>query len=154
MAWRDAFRGAVNELLASPVSRSDKARLVAVLIQHPRRYHWVGLYDVSSDQITAIAWTGKEPPAFPTFPVSKGISGAAVAEKKPVIVQDVSKDERYLTTFGTTRSEAIFPVLSADQETVLGTIDIESDRVDAFAAEDEAFLSECAVLLRPLWQNP
>ena len=154
MGWREAFRGAVNELLASPMSRSDKARLLAVLIQHPRRYHWVGLYDVSSDQISAIAWTGKEPPAFPTFPVSKGVNGAAVSEKKPVIVQDVSKDDRYLTTFGSTRSEAVFPVLSTDQEKVLGAIDVASDRVNAFEDEDEAFLSECAVLLRPLWQIP
>src|SRR5262245_46428199 len=96
LGWQEAFRGAVNELLASGMPRTDKARLLAVLIQYPRQYHWVGLYDVSSDQISAIGWTGKEPPAFPTFPVSKGINGAAVAEKKPVIVQDVSKDERYL----------------------------------------------------------
>src|SRR5262249_15602429 len=111
VGWRGAVRGAVNELFAAPMSRSGKARLLVVLIQHPRHYHWVGLYDISSEQISAIAWTGKEPPAFPTFPVSKGITGAAVAEKKPVIVQDVSKDERYLTTSGATRSEAVFPVL-------------------------------------------
>jgi putative methionine-R-sulfoxide reductase with GAF domain len=54
--------------------------------------------------------------------------------------------------FGATRSEAVSPVLTADMARVVGTIDVESDRVNAFQADDQAFLSECAVLLRPLWQ--
>ena len=33
------------------------------------------------------------------------------------------------------------------------TIDVESDRVNAFGAEDETFLQECTTLLRPLWQQ-
>jgi putative methionine-R-sulfoxide reductase with GAF domain len=127
--------------------------MLAVLIQHARRYHWVGLYAVSTEQISAIAWTGDQPPAFPTFLVSEGINGVAVAQRKPVVVPDVSNDDRYLTTFGSTRSEAIFPVFSADSETVVGTIDVESDRVNAFDAQDVDFLNECAVLLRPLWQD-
>ncbi|HEX7251770.1 MAG TPA: GAF domain-containing protein [Thermoanaerobaculia bacterium] len=150
----DAFRRAADDLLASPLRRAEKAKQLAVLIQYQRRYDWVGLYDVSAEQISALAWTGSEPPAFPVFPVSKGINGAAVAQRKPITVPDVTKDDRYLTTFGTTRSEAIFPVLSSDGATVLGTIDVESDRVNAFDAADEQFLSECAVRLRPLWEHP
>lgn len=149
----DAFRRAADDLIAAPLPRLEKARQLAVLIQYQRRYHWVGLYDVSTDQISAIAWTGSKPPAFPVFPVSRGIHGAAVAQRKPVIVPDVTKDERYLTTFGTTRSEAIFPVLSSNGVRVLGTIDVESDRVNAFEAEDETFLKECADRLRPLWES-
>jgi putative methionine-R-sulfoxide reductase with GAF domain len=147
----DTFRRAAADLIASSLPRIEKAKQLAVLIRWQRRYHWVGLYDVSSEQISAIAWTGSEAPAFPTFPLSQGLNGAAVAQRKPVIVQDVTKDQRYLTTFRATRSEAIFPVFSSGGERVVGTIDVESDRVDVFEPEDEAFLGECAVLLRPLW---
>jgi putative methionine-R-sulfoxide reductase with GAF domain len=150
----ETFRSKFAELLGAPVSREEKARLLALLIQSERGYHWVGLYDVSRTHISAIAWTGDEPPAFPTFPITKGINGAAVAQRAPVIVQDVSADSRYLTTFGATRSEAIFPVLSNDLARVVGTIDVESDRVNAFGDADETFLTECAILSRPLWRPP
>jgi L-methionine (R)-S-oxide reductase len=149
----NAFWRAADDLIAAPLPRIEKAKQLAVLIQWQRRYHWVALYDVLADRISAVAWTGSEPPAFPVFPISKGINGAAVAQKKALIVPDVAKDDRYLTTLGATRSEAIFPVLSSDGERVLGTIDVESDRVNAFQTEDEAFLEECAERLRPLWES-
>lgn len=57
------------------------------------------------------ASTGVDAPAHPTFPSTHGLNGAAVARKQPVVVQDVSKDARYLTTFGATKTEAIFPEL-------------------------------------------
>jgi len=73
-----------------------------------------------------------------------------VAGPQARIVQDVRHDSRYLTTFGSTRAEAIFPVLSA-KGLVLGTIDVESDRIDAFGSEDEAFLNQCATAIGSLW---
>jgi putative methionine-R-sulfoxide reductase with GAF domain len=148
----EPFREKIAGILSSSLSRQQKAKSLVVLIQSEGPFHWVGLYDVSATHILAIAWTGNEAPAFPVFPISKGINGAAVAAMRPVIVQDVSKDNRYLTTFGSTRSEAIFPVLSPDLTRVNGTIDIESDRVNAFQEEHIAFLEECSVLLRELWR--
>jgi putative methionine-R-sulfoxide reductase with GAF domain len=69
-------------------------------------------------------------------------------------VQDVSTDPRYLTTFGSTGAEAIFPVVSPSTGKVIGTIDAESDRTNAFTPDDAAFLSECARALSPLWLGP
>jgi len=143
------FKERTDEILVSSLSRKQKARSLALLVQVERGFHWVGLYDVSEKNISAIAWTGENPPAHPTFPITQGINGAAVAEKRPVVVQDVSKDVRYLTTFGQTKAEAIFPVFSDDK--VIGTIDVEGDRVDAFGPEDVAFLIQCASFLAPLW---
>ena len=145
-----SFADRTAEILASSMSRQQKARSLAQLVQLERDFHWVGLYDVSQTDISAIAWTGESSPAFPSFPVTKGINGVAVAEKRPVLVQDVSKDPRYLTTFGETKAEAIFPVYSGEGR-VVGTIDVESDRMDAFGSEEEIFLVQCASLLAPLW---
>ena len=144
------FEEQVAGILRSAMSRPEKARSLAQLVQARRLFHWVGLYDVSDTHISAIAWTGADAPAYPTFPITHGLNGAAVAERRAVVVQDVSKDARYLTTFGATKAEAIFPVLSADG-TVVGTIDVESDRVNAFTSEDVTFLQKCALLLAPLW---
>jgi len=120
------------------------------MIRSARDFHWVGLYDVTATEIVAIAWTGANAPAFPRFPVNKGLNGAAVRARGNVIVQDVTKDSRYLTTFGSTRAEAIFVIISPGKN-VIGTIDVESDRMNAFTADDEKFLNCCAEVLTPLW---
>jgi len=130
--------------------RAVAARRAAEYIRSARGYHWVGLYDVTTSHIVAIGWTGGVAPAHPAFPRSKGINGAAVTAGTPIIVQDVRHDPRYLTTFGSTRAEAIFPVRGADQG-VVGTIDVESEQVNAFTAADELFLEDCAASLAPLW---
>lgn len=96
-------------------------------------------------------WTGTKAPAFPRFPIDRGLNGAAVAARQPVLVQDVTCDPRYLTTFGTTRAEAVFVVASPIDGHIIGTIDVESDRANAFTPEDEAFLSGCAEALVSLW---
>ena len=137
-------------LASSPGIRAEKARSIASAIKEARGYRWVGLYDVTPDEIIAIAWTGSDRPAYPRFPVTSGLSAAAVATREPVVVQDVTTDPRYLTAFGSTRSEAIFPVAVGGH--IVGTIDVESDRVNAFGPEDEVFLSACAVALTALWK--
>jgi putative methionine-R-sulfoxide reductase with GAF domain len=142
---------ALRRLSGSSLGKRAKARQAADLIRAARSYHWVGIYDVMPTEIAAIGWTGSDAPAFPTFPRTRGLNGAAVAARAPVIVQDVTRDERYLTTFGVTRAEAIFPVAALESGDIVGTIDVESDRTDAFTAEDEAFLRGCALAIAGLW---
>ncbi|HEY7442130.1 MAG TPA: GAF domain-containing protein [Vicinamibacterales bacterium] len=135
---------------ARPGDRRAVAREAAEVIRRARNYRWVGLYDVTDTEVAAIAWTGDIAPAFPRFPRRQGLNGAAVASGEVVISQDVTRDPRYLTAFGTTGSEAIFPVLGSNGQ-VVGTLDVESDRTNAFSADDEDFLRQCAVALAPLW---
>jgi putative methionine-R-sulfoxide reductase with GAF domain len=143
---------ALRDLASAPGTRTTKAREAARAIRLLGPYRWTGLYDVSSTEIAVIAWDGPEAPTFPRFPVTKGLNGAAVAEKKVVVVQDVADDARYLTTIGGTRGEMIYPVIASSGQ-VVGTIDVESDRVHAFSAGDEELLAACAQHLLWLWQT-
>jgi L-methionine (R)-S-oxide reductase len=133
--------------------RPVRAGRAAEWIREARSYRWVGIYDVTASEIAAIAWTGPTAPAFPRFPRSQGLSGAAVASGEPVVVQDVAADPRYLTAFGSTRAEAIFPVGGEAGGPVVGTLDVESDRRNAFAPEDVRFLTACASALAVLWEQ-
>ncbi len=76
-----------------------------------------------------------------------------MTSRRQVVVQDVSRDPRYLTTFGSTRAEAVFVVASPTDGRIIGTIDVESDRPNAFTPEDEAFLNSCAEALVSLWSS-
>jgi putative methionine-R-sulfoxide reductase with GAF domain len=115
------------------------------------RFEWVGIYDITPTEIAAIAWTGTEPPAFPTFPRTQGLNGAAAASGELVVANDVACDPRYLTTFARTGAEMIAPVRDQAGK-VCGTLDIESSRVGAFGDAEQALAREAAELIRPLWQ--
>ena len=106
--------------------------------------------DMRRGLVTNIAWSGPGAPAYPTFPVTKGLTSRAIAQKRTVNVGDVASDPGYLTALDSTRSEMIVPVLDA-AGAVIGTIDVESERLNAFDPDAQASLEECARLLAEFW---
>jgi len=61
-------------------------------------------------------------------------------------VGDVSKDKRYLPAFHTTRSEIIVPMKN-EHKHIVGMLDAESDKLNAFGDEDKQFLERAAGLI-------
>jgi sigma-B regulation protein RsbU (phosphoserine phosphatase) len=66
--------------------------------------------------------------------VGEGITGAAAASGKPVVVADVRKDPRYLNALDIVRSELAVPMMARGR--VVGVIDIQATRLDAFSDRD------------------
>jgi L-methionine (R)-S-oxide reductase len=119
-------------------------------IRKAGRYRWVGIYAVGREEISVIGWSGPSAPAHPRFPKHRGLCGAAAESGSTVVVEDVTKDPRYLTTFGSTRSEIVVPVKRAGGE-VVGLVDVESECVDAFSVEDRRLLENYASEVARLW---
>ena len=145
----------LRNLVSTAGDRVAALRGVAELLRNSGSYRWVGLYDVDrvGGTVTNIVWSGPGAPEYPTFPISKGLTGAAISTRKTVNVGDVAADPRYLTAFGTTKSKIIVPVFDSDGENVVGTIDIESDKPNAFSEDVRALLEDCATVIRPLWRR-
>ena len=139
------------EASAAFTERSARAERVAAAIRRYGDYRWVGIYDIGRDEIAVVAWDGPGPPTHRRFPRSAGLGGAAVTSRRPVVVGDVGADPRYLTTHSSTRSEIVVPVFAGGAP--VGLIDVESEKPDAFGADDEQLLERCAALISPLWRN-
>jgi GAF domain-containing protein len=137
------------------LSRSAKAAHIADAIREDGPYRWVGLYEVDVERglVSNIAWSGPGAPAYPTFAITKGLTSRAIAESKTVNVGDVARDPGYLTALDTTRSEIIVPILDGEGARVIGTIDVESEGVNAFDSASQATLEGCARLLKGFWTN-
>ena len=131
-------------------SRAEKAKHLADGIRKIGDYRWVGIYDAGVEEVSILAWSGPGAPEFSKFSVNKGLTGAAIAEKKAVIVGDVRNDPRYATSFGSTLSEIIVPV-RAPGGGVIGTVDVESDRASAFTDRDREMIERCIDAALPLW---
>lgn len=107
-----------------------KAACVAEVIRQPGAYRRVGIYEATEEEIVNLAFDAPGAPDHPRFPVTQGLSGSAVASGKHV-VGDVREDPRYLTADGGIRSEIIVSVAGYAGREVVGTIDVESEQLDA-----------------------
>jgi GAF domain-containing protein len=126
---------------------AERFERVVDAIRQSGGYRWVGLYGVVRDEISILAWSGPGEPAHPRFPVTQGLCGDAIARRETITVGDVSKDPRYLTTFSSTRSEIVVPILNFVTGRARGVLDVESDRANAFSEADRRFLERCAAEL-------
>ncbi|HEY3585914.1 MAG TPA: type II 3-dehydroquinate dehydratase [Myxococcaceae bacterium] len=138
------------ERLAHPDERAVLARELAQILRRSGRFRWVGLYDVGKAEVEVLGWAGPGPPAHPKFPRSAGLTGAAIASGRPLIVQDVRTDGRHLPMLEGTRAEAIFPVGPSG---VLGAVDVESANAQAFTVERVRWLERCVEALAPFWAS-
>jgi putative methionine-R-sulfoxide reductase with GAF domain len=141
----------LGRLLQNAEDREAKAVRIAETIRSAGDYCWVGIYEVSDEEITVIGWSGPGEPAYPRFPITQGLSGTAVTSREAVVVGDVTTDPRYLTAFGSTRSEIIVPVIEPAMRKVVGTIDVESEQKNAFTDADRATLERCAAAIADLF---
>jgi L-methionine (R)-S-oxide reductase len=149
----EALLSQLSEIVAKRGLRMERLQQVAATLRQSAG--WVGLYDIdtSREEVRNLVWDGPGPPEYPTFPITEGLTSSAIAKKRTVNIGDVGADPRYLTALGSTRSEIIVPILN-DQGEVIGTIDVESGRSNAFDRSTERLLEDCAVLLRPLFAGP
>jgi L-methionine (R)-S-oxide reductase len=143
--------GQIRMTAAGADDRAVRAKRLAELVRKLGDYRWVGVYDVDEDTVSIIGWNGPGAPEHPTFSSDKGLTGAAIEQKKAVNVGDVRNDPRYLSAFGDTLSEIVVPVLDPSGERVIGTVDVESERANAFGPQDQRMIEQCAQAALPLW---
>lgn len=145
----------LNEIAAAASAREDaavRAKHVAELIREACGCYWVAVYEITETEGRALGWTGTEAPAFLSFPLTRGITRDVVKTRKTAVVNDVLKDSRYLVAFSTTRAEVITPVTDAMGK-VVGTLEADADKVNAFTDADSQFLEQCAARMLPLFEK-
>jgi L-methionine (R)-S-oxide reductase len=134
----------VRAIDRAPDGTAAMTEAVAALKERLPHYTWVGIYLLEGDELVLGPYLGKPSP-HTRIPVNRGICGAAASEKATIIVDDVNSDPRYLACSLETKSEIVVPIMRG--ETVLGEIDVDSDRPAAFGANDRALLEEVAAAI-------
>jgi putative methionine-R-sulfoxide reductase with GAF domain len=78
-------------------------------------------------------------PMNKVLPAGQGITGWVALYAKPLLVPDVRKDNRYVELRSSVRCELAVPMELMGN--VIGVVNCDADRVNAFTEEDVAFLS-------------
>ena len=148
MSDTDTILKQAETVLASVDSRPNWLKDLCALLQRERpHYNWVGFYFVEGNELVLGPFVGVPSPHV-RIPIGKGICGAAVAERRTVVVPDVNADPRYLACSLETKSEIVVPIEANGR--ILGEIDIDSHTPNAFTFDDRALLEELARRLAPL----
>jgi sigma-B regulation protein RsbU (phosphoserine phosphatase) len=70
--------------------------------------------------------------------LGEGLTGAAAARREPVLVGDVRSDPRYLNAVDAVRTELAVPMIV--RKRLVGVIDLQSTRLNAYSEYDRALL--------------
>lgn len=85
------------------------------------------------------------------IPLGKGLVGAAAAERRVIIVPDVSKDPRYIALNPETRSELCVPLIY--KEKLIGVLDLENTRRGYFNEENTRTVETLAAQIAVAIEN-
>lgn len=141
-----------KDLLRELQDFSKTASTVTVLMEqiarrlHEKftRYNWVGFYLVDSQDRNVLVigpFVGSFTPNR-RIPLNTGLCGAAARTGKPVVVDDVTKDPRYLPGSSMVQSEIVVPILVKHE--LAAELDIESYFPGTFTLEEQDFVQACA----------
>ena len=145
----EEVRNEVNELAQSSRTAQDFMQsIVKVLHDRMLKYNWVGFYLLERGSQPPVlvlgAFEGAMTP-HTRIPLNQGICGAAASSGQTVVVDDVSKDSRYLACSLETKSEIVVPVFAFGK--VVGELDIDSHFPAAFTPQHQALVQHCAQLV-------
>jgi GAF domain-containing protein len=117
---------------------NDTVALMATLaceIHHADdRFDWTGFYRVTEPGLLKIGpYQGGH--GCLVIPFDRGVCGAAARTGEIQLVPDVEAFPGHIACSSSTRSEIVLPVRDAGGQ-LIGVLDIDSDRPDAFTEED------------------
>lgn len=109
-------------------------------------YDWVGFYfhHPQKKELHLRAFAGN-PTDHTVIPFGKGICGQVALSNQNFVIDDVSKQDNYITCSIEVKSEIVIPLFVNSKN--VGQIDIDSNTPSAFDEKDEAFLEKVNALV-------
>lgn len=116
---------------------------VAACLWETFRFWWVGFYRVRGGELVLGPFQG--PLACTRIQKGRGVCGTAWAEGHTIIVPDVEAFPGHIACSSASRSEIVVPIMR--DGAVVGVIDIDSERLNAFDETDALWLERIAALM-------
>jgi L-methionine (R)-S-oxide reductase len=138
----------IAECATCKTDRNELAQVaVAAIRERLPQASWVGVYWLEGDALVLGPYVGPSTEHV-RIPVGTGVCGAAVAEDRDQVVDDVRQRSNYLACSPSVRSEIVVLVRRGGR--VVGQLDLDSEQVGAFSRDDHAFLTMIAGALGSL----
>ncbi|MBZ5513547.1 MAG: SpoIIE family protein phosphatase [Acidobacteriia bacterium] len=136
----------ISRELSSVLSLNDLLRRIGTLTKGLIDYHRfsIMLVDEQSKTLSAVMSLRQDERLADkcTVAFGQGLVGAAVSQRRTIVVPDVSADPRYFMANPETRSEMVVPLIYRDR--VIGVLDLESPTPAYFTDDHVRTLSTLA----------
>ena len=116
---------------------ANMANCAALIFHSLPRVNWAGFYLLKGGELVLGPFQGK--PACIRIPLGRGVCGKAAQDRVTLRVRDVDEFDDHIACDTASRSELVVPLIADDQH-LLGVLDIDSPETDRFDADDEAGL--------------
>lgn len=134
--WRDEGGETLDDIaLMSSIN--------SILVSRFPQFFWTGFYRVCGDRLVVGPYIGTVGCLQIEF--GKGVCGTAARDRRTVIVPDVSRFPGHIACDANSKSEIVVPVFGPDRS-LIAVLDIDSDRLNAFDAEDQRGLEKIVEL--------
>ncbi len=137
----DELMGKIQEF----IKNKDLESICEILHDDIEHYDWVGIYMVENDDRLVLGPFEGKKTIHTNIPIGKGICGLAAARSETILVDDVSKEDEYLSCSPDVKSEIVVPIFKGER--VVGEIDIDSNRECAFDQDDKRILESIAEMI-------
>jgi len=135
----------VDDFIREKASILNKLQCICKLLKDEvAHYDWVGFYLVDMENQNELILGPFEGTLteHTRIPFGQGICGQVAEDEKSRIVQDVARENNYLSCSIDVKSEIVVPIFK--NEKFIGEIDIDSHQIAPFTDEDEKFLVKVA----------
>ncbi|UCC86497.1 MAG: GAF domain-containing protein [Anaerolineales bacterium] len=140
----------VGRRITSILAVDEMLEQMVGLIQEAFNYYHVGIGLVEGDEVVYKVGAGRlwDDPQFEIKPArlkigQEGVTGWVAGTGQPLLVPDVKQEPHYILMGGSqTRSELTVPIKTRGK--VIGVLDVQSDRLDAFDKSDLVVLQSLA----------
>ena len=113
---------------------ANAANTAALLFNTLPDLNWAGFYFLKSpDELVLGPFQGQ--PACVRIAVGRGVCGAAVEQRRTMLVEDVHAFADHIACDAASRSELVVPLVRGDR--VLGVIDLDSPLLARFTLDDQ-----------------
>jgi L-methionine (R)-S-oxide reductase len=124
--WRDEGGAALDDIALMSTINS-------VLANRFPHFSWTGFYRLCGNRLVVGPYIGTV--GCLQIEIGRGVCGTAADLRETIIVPDVNQFPGHIACDPKSKSEIVVPVFGPDRE-LIAVLDVDSDRLNAFGADD------------------
>ena len=138
----------LNSQIKSLLVKEDKlisnlSNFAAALKDAFEKVSWVGFYLFDGQKLYLGPFQGNV--ACTNIEIGKGVCGTSAARRETIIVPDINEFPGHISCDRNSKSEMVVPLIQNDR--LLGVLDLDSYKYNAFSKTDEEYLEEICKFL-------
>lgn len=133
----------IQALVGSETDTVANMANVTAALKQTFGFFWVGFYLVRQGELVLGPFQG--PIACTRIAKGKGVCGTAWEQQKTLVVPDVDAFPGHIACSSDSKSEIVVPLIK--NGTVIGVLDVDSDKLDDFDDTDNEYLNRLCTWL-------